>query len=200
MEKKRIERSGRALRTEIEDRKRAKFGKAVRRKLSELEISILTNQIKKKIEIEEVRRNLEKRQKTRSKLSLEEEKILEEEWRKIEESLSSIISLERWVTARMLEESTLEEKRCIIFTGNEFNDTMQQDRRTYKYKYNHIEDKPEVGAEDEDFKEDFVESDIDAISERVMFDKNEVKLEFEFGRKKNNANKSEVQEDREEKE
>ena len=123
MEKKKIERSGKELRAEIEERRRAKFGKAGRRKLTSLEETILANQTKKKIELEEIGRNFERRQKKRTKLSLKDEMMLEAEWTNLNENLNTIICLERWVTAKVMEESSLEEKRCMIFGSEAENKT-----------------------------------------------------------------------------
>ena len=105
------------------------------------------------------------------------------------------------MTAKVMEESSLEEKRCMIF-GSEAEsqtrdarpatarkkpdarlNTMQEEtKEIYRrnYKNSQMEDMPEDGAEEE-----FVDSDFDAKK------KTEVLLNFKFGRQKNTTEKSE---------
>ena len=181
------------MRLDLISRYRSKFGKAARKKLSSIEESILMNQVRKKIELEEARKNILDTE------EFEKKKSEQDLWGRLKFSIDYITKHEPWVTASMLEESNTDDQRCILFGRKEKKEISQevpvtksdpsrnQEENDLKLFINTDRKKEETG------NIALVESDIDDIdekkenvegvenSENVEFGKSD--SEFEFGRK-----------------
>ena len=119
-EARRLERDEKSLKSEIIKRKKSKYGKAGNSKLSPLEEAILSSQTRKKSELAEVKQNLGRKEagkkgwkkETNPNRNIPEgRKKIEEHWLKLASSLRSIETLEKWVNAQWMENSSLEQQR-----------------------------------------------------------------------------------------
>ena len=129
---RRLEKEEKKIKSELTRKKNLKFGKAGNRKLTRMEEMLLTNNTKKLMEIEEVKKNMlldpriptgrknEDGWKGRKdvKMKIQFKKIDTEEgkhWDNLATTLGMIEESETWLDAGWLETSSLEEQRCILY-------------------------------------------------------------------------------------
>ena len=131
VEVRRLEKEEKKMRSELIKRKKAKYGKAGKSKLSSMEEAIITSQTRKLSELEETRRNIGKKDQRKEgwKINPEGREIpismgsqdqgqnseLDRHWQELISSMKFIEKHERWVNANGLERSSLEEQRSMLY-------------------------------------------------------------------------------------
>ena len=137
-DKKKFEKDGKNLRKDLITMKKKKYGKAANTKISNLEEAVIASQTRKKIELEEIRLNVEKmsksrkgwkdipegwklpegRKEDRKSMSVtivhKEKQDDEEYWKRMLNGLSEIDGYECWMTAKRLETTSLDDQRSMV--------------------------------------------------------------------------------------
>ena len=120
METRKLERDVKKLKSEIMKRKKSKYGRAGNSKLSLLEEAVIISQTRRKSELAEVRKNLGRKEAGRKGWKMENipngnipegRKEIEEQWTKLASNMRKIETLERWVDAQWMGQSSLEQQR-----------------------------------------------------------------------------------------
>jgi hypothetical protein len=136
---RRLEKEDKKLRQDLIDRKKKKFGRAGKAKLTELEEALISSHGRKRMELEEIKLNLakeiarregwktrkmsEKKEKKKNEgkkmkgltsSGTTEESELARRWQFVSERLDQIEKEEVWIDANRLERSSQEEQRSIL--------------------------------------------------------------------------------------
>ena len=164
-ETRRLEKEEKKLKSELVERKKKKYGKAGKTKLTRMEEALISSNTGKLMEMEEIKLNLQQEQaiqegrKLKSgwkKLNGEKQNMkkvensVAEHWQILATRMEMIDKNEEWLDAGWLEKSSLEEQRCILNASGHktrlsasikrYSESLIEDDQIKRYSENLIED------------------------------------------------------------
>ena len=143
---RRLERMEKKFKSDLIQRKKKKFGKAGNLKITRMEEVLISSNTRKLIELEEIKLNLQQKPALQDGRKMENERQeltgrkfdkkkidieAAEHWHILATRLKIIDKNEHWLNAGWLENSSLEEQRCILYaSGEKESDKASGDRES----------------------------------------------------------------------